>query len=345
MNEFDVDDDLGRLIRDANPSPVQQGERPSPQAIAVRDRIIAGEFEPRVTPALRETPPRRWWPAIATPLAAAAAVLMIVVLTLGAPIAGTPTAVALTPPPLRFVDDGRDLAEVVHDARLASLREDGAVEAVRGATTTGWYFHVDDAGSAEETAVISPEVSVLEWAEDQSGAMNVYAGEPYWADLSDVPLPPNLPAPGTRLWGMQYEPGGAQLPDTGAPEATKESILALLSAHGLTDPTDGYAVFDAIERVQQVWTLPDEHHVLLLDVVRNARDITVLGVADDRAGRPVAALSVDMPGGKSELHLFVSQDTGRIVGTEVYMTADSGPFPKGAIISYSMWDLPVDPPA
>lgn len=327
------DDELARRLAAIDPARTPRDAPLTAEQLRIRDRIMAS------VPVTTRERPRRW-PLLLAPLAAAALVALIVVWSLASPIVPAPTAAALTPPQLSFIDDGRSIAQVVDDAQRVLTHPGSDQQAQRASTTTGWYFQIENVGSADQTAVISPQTSVFDWSADQSGSMTVYAGNPYWADLSDAPLPDDLPAAGTVLWTMQYGLGEAQQPDVESPADAPEGVLGLLRAYGMTDPRDGYDLLHTIESVQQSWTLTDTQHALLLDLVRDASGIDVLGAGRDRADRAVTAISAEMPGGASHLHVFVSADTGRIVGTEVYTTATTSAFPADAIISYSMWDLP-----
>lgn len=331
-----TDDELGRLIRSLDPARTPRDAELTTAQLALRDRITTSPT--RFSRGRSDA--RRRWALVVTPLAAVAAIALFVVWSVASPVVPVPPVTALTPPILTFVDSGQTTANVVADAQVVLASGEGDVGAHRGAVTTGWYFHVDDVGSSHESAVISPEVSVLEWAADQSGSMTVYAGVPYWADLSSAPLPDSVPAAGTMLWTMEYAPGEAQQPDVDLPVDTAASVLALMRAHGLSDSADGYDVLHTIDLVQQSWTLTNAQHAFLLELVGEARGVSVLGDGNDRAGRAITALSVDMPGDKSELHMFVSRDTGRIIGVEVFMTVATDQFPADAIVSYSMWDLP-----
>ncbi|MFT3797545.1 hypothetical protein [Microbacterium sp.] len=330
---IDDDDRIRDLFRRIDPARTPIDAELTSEQLLVRDRITAttGTTRPR---------PRRWWPALLMPAAAAAAVVLIVLWSVASPLAPAEQAAAATPPRLTFVDDGRSVEEVVADATAALAASAGPAEARRGAVTTGWYYQVDDVGGEQQSTTILPQTSVFEWAEDQSGSMTVYVGEPYWPDLSDAPLPDDLPEPGSVLWSMDYAPGEAQMPDTAPPDDTAEGVLRFLTDFGLSDSADGFTLVTAIESVQQAWTLTNAQHAAMLSLLPQAHGVTVLGTTTDRAGRPVAALSVQAPRGGSQLHLFLSSETGRIVGTEVYVTEANEVFPADAIISYSMWDLP-----
>ncbi len=335
MSTSELDDDLGRLLRAANPVPVDPDERPSLRALGIRDRIVAAGPVHAAVPVGNSRRLRRRWAAVVVPMFAVAAAIVAVVLAI---VPVPQAAVAVTPRPLEFTPIGQPIGAIVTDAQSTLGAGGGPAEPVREVVTVGWYYQVDDLDTDAPSQVISPQVTTLTWAEDLSGSTRTVAGTPYWADGATDPVPQAVAPPGTLIWEMTFAAGEFQVWTVDPPGDTVEAMRATLAENGLAEPASAFDVLDSIETLMQTWTLTNAQHAALLQIVADTPGIDVLGATTDRAGRPVIGISATNPRGPSELHLFISRDTGRIVGSETYTTAADGPFPADAIISYSMRD-------
>lgn len=325
----ELDDELTRMLRAANPVPHRGDVSLSMRELAIRDRIMAGS---RTRPRTRRP---ALWTAVWAPIAAIA-VVVLAVITVPQP----QTAVALAPAPLAFQNEGLTMTEVVLDARRALERATGPVEPTREVTSTGWYYHVDALDSDEPRRVISPEVTTLSWREDLSGHTRTVAGEPYWADGAQESVPSTTLEPGTLIWEMDFAPGEFQAFAVAVPGDTREDVRRLLNSHWPTNFRSAYDVMQAIDSANQFWTLTNAQHAEMLQAIAETEDVRVLGTTVDRAGRPVVGISALLPrGGTAELHLLISVETGRIVGSETYTLKADSAFPADAVISYRMWDL------
>lgn len=322
------DEDFEAFIRRANPVPREAEPAPTMRQLALRDEIMR--------PAGRRRASRsRAWAALWAPLAALAVVVAVVFTV---PPAEEARAVT-TPKPLDFHDEGQTLEDVTEAAQRNLARSGGPVHPERAVESTGWYYQVDAVDSDVPRRVISPEVTTLEWNEDLSGSTRTVAGEPYWADGGQGEFPQTTAPPGTLLWELDFAPGDFQSPVVAAPGATDAEIVAMLKAYGLENERSAFEVMNAAETALQYWTLTNDQHQALLRAILRADDARLLGSATDRAGRPIAGIAATLPSGSAELHLLVSQDTGRIVGAETYTLKADPPFPADAIISYRIWDL------
>ena len=86
------------------------------------------------------------------------------------------------------------------------------------------------------------------------------------------------------------------------------------------------------------WTLTDEQHATLIDMLVDVRGLTVLGESHDRLGRDVVGLRVSDEGTSYENTLLISEDTGRITGIENELTKSMELIPAG-VVGYTMWDI------
>ncbi|WP_127473640.1 hypothetical protein [Microbacterium sulfonylureivorans] len=321
-------EDFEAFIRRANPVPPEAEPAPTLRQLALRDQIMR--------PAARRRVPRsRAWAALWAPLAALAVVIAVV---LTVPPAEEARAVT-TPKPLDFRDEGKTLEDVTETAQRNLARSGGPVHPERAVESTGWYYQVDAVDSDAPRRVISPEVTTLEWNEDLSGSTRTVAGKPYWADGGQGDFPRSTATPGTLLWEVDFAPGEFQSPVVTAPGAGDTEVLAMLRAYGLESERSAFEVMNATETALQYWTLTNDQHQALLQAILRTDDARLLGSATDRAGRPIAGIAATLPSGSAELHLLVSQDTGRIVGAETYTLEADHPFPANAIVSYRIWDL------
>lgn len=330
------DSDIERLLRAANPVPVTPSRRLPAREAALRDRIMSEPTAPR--PIRRGMPLRPWWVSVWTPLVAVAVLVAFVALSIGNP-GVTPQAAAVTPRQLEFSDEGEEtVADVIARAQTTLAAAKGVERPLRSSTSTGWYYVVD-MDDAQKTAVISPEITKFEWSEDLSGSTRAFAGDAYWADGSTQALPEGTPPPGSLLWEMEFGPGEVQSGVSAEPGSSAADISALLAGYGMTDAASGFDVVNSIDATLSFWRLTNQQHARMLQLVAASDGVRVLGATVDRAGRSVYGLSVDLPGATAELHMFVSKDTGRVVGFETLTTRADEVFDAGLITSYRMYDV------
>ncbi|QTV79159.1 hypothetical protein [Microbacterium sp. NIBRBAC000506063] len=230
------------------------------------------------------------------------------------------------------------MSDAVDDALRSLERSDGLDEPQRESHSIGWYFHVDVEGERASRTAISPEEVHFTWNEDLSARIRVVAGTPSRADDPALALPSDAPRAGEVLRDEVFAPGEYDplLPDPpGRTPAELEEFLQPIALGGLSS---GFALFDAIDTAFQAWSLTNEQQGSLLELIDDASGVTVLGAGLDRAGRPVIGLSTTHPDVAQERHILVSQETGRIIGFEIYMVEGDDYFPGNAVISYTLYE-------
>ncbi|WP_460784225.1 hypothetical protein [Microbacterium tumbae] len=317
------DDELTRLLVEANPARTPRDARPDDAARRMRRQIIADAPRPQRR---RGVSRKAAWAGVAAAAVAGAVVVLGIVAPGGA-------AVAVTPMPLVFTDAG-SVEDVI--ARADALLADGAgpETPVREVESVTWSLAVD---VDEQHSEIVPQWTTLTWNEDFSGGLTVLAGEAYWP--SDVGAEQAEAVPGDEvLVDMEFEPGQFNTPVVQPPGESTDDVVAMLRAFGMpADPSSGdvmIALFTALDQ----WTLTDVQHARLLDYLVSRGGVEMLGSTTDRLGRPVDAVRVEAERGVSDT-VLLSQQTGRIVGVETEQTEGDGIIPAGAVVSYRLWDL------
>lgn len=328
----DMQDELGRLMRAADPARTRADVELSATQLALRDRIM--HDAPSAA-----TRSRLWWRGwrLATIPAAAMLVVAFVAIWSIVPL-GHQTAAALTPQPLEYEPTSATLREVVSMAQEL-VSESAATEARRGSSAVGWYLDLDYATVGDEAALITPQETARVWNPDGSGEVTIRAGKPYWADGRDSVLPHGeLLAPGTILSILPFDATQApQLQPQGGSVSDMEDLLA---SFGLLPDAPAGDVINAIQTVMDWWTLTDQQHVSLLEILVEHGSARLLGTTTDRAGRSVFAIEGDSRVNPQVRNvLLVSADTGRIIGAESTRVVADESLPAGSVVSYTMWGL------
>jgi hypothetical protein len=328
-----ADDELGVILRSADPATTPAGQPLTLAQLELRDRITAGR---RPSDPVRGRAPRRVWALVLTPLAALTVVAIFVL-----SILPSAPATAQTPRPLALTNVSATAEEVVAMARQRLLRS-APEPAVRSVSSTGWYLAIDQSASGERTATINPQVTRITWDADRSGRILVVAGEPYLADGGDpAPYASDAPPAGTVLQDMVFAAGEMQVPPVEPTGGSVDEVRALLEGLGMPPEADAGSIMDAISSAFSWWTLSDAQHAGLLELLADRGGLEVLGAGEDRVGRPVTAVTADSAAHPDIRNiLLISADTGRIVGMEsVRVTAD-GDIPAGSVIAYTSWETP-----
>lgn len=316
------DDVLTRALIEANPARTPTDARPDDEALRMRARIMAPVPTRRAPRRARA----RWaWGSGIAATAAAAAVVVGVIAPQGA-------AVAVTPKPLVFADAG-SAASIVDRALEALSADSGPAEPVRTVESIAWSLSVE---VEEQRSEVVPQFIDLTWNEDMSGRMTILAGEGYWpSDISggsgEVTIGDEV------LMDLEMKPGEFNTPVAQTPGESSEDVRAMLTAYGMPENPSASDVLAAIVTAVNQWTLTDEQHAAMLELLESSGGVHALGSTTDRLGRQVYALGVDSSGVSEKV--LISAATGRIVGVETEQTTDDGIVPAGAVVFYSMWDL------
>ena len=332
-----TDDDLARALRALDPARTP-ADAPVPLAAERRLREIL-ERPPRAITARR----RRVLPGLA---AAAVAVVALVVGTIVWWPA--PTATALTPEPLEYAAVDDDVPDLLTAAQDRLAHNPGRDDAVRRSLTLGWFFSAT-VGEPDAT-VFRREWVDVSWNTDLSGSVVTTVAES--TDAAGDTVPADDPAPGTVVGDASFIRGQFHPLSVDPPSATIDAMRELVAtAVGPQTPLPSGDAIIGVQTLLGEWTFSDAQESALLDVVREAADVRVLGRTTDRVGRAAIGLG-GIPTGtpNTDATLLVSLDSGRILGVETSLRADDDTLrlPAGSVTSYTLWDVedrPDAPPA
>lgn len=322
------DDDLDRLFRSARPARRTPDEPLDAHAIRVRESIIRGTRSP--------VPRRRTgvvWAGVTTATAAIAIAILVAVNVL----MPAQTAVALTPPLLKYSPAG-SLDDLLDDAEQQLAAPPDTVQRSEvHSVTWGWNVEM----GSKRVEIVPQEVS-FEWSATGGSSTTITAGDSYWSRNERPPgVEPSPYKPGQLIDRVVTPPENFTLaPDavalTGSTKADLERALAVFGA--TPDSTSG-ELLAAATGLLQYWTLDDEQHATLLELLDEAGGLTVLGRTTDRIGREVIGIEVSPVIPERRETMFVSVETGRIVGMESELVERLDGLPLG-VIMYTMWDAP-----
>jgi len=279
---------------------------------------------------------RRWsLGGVSAIIAVCAVILLVIVPILIRPAA----AAAFTPPPLDYSEPTQTNEELLMMATTQLSRASGPPFAARAADYSGWYLQVDNLPDAKTRVAISPQVTTFAWNEDRSGALKVVAGEPYWADGSIGNVPPTAaPLPGDVLTDVTFAPGEFDIPSVQPPGVAAAEMIATLTDIGLPADYDAFTLVETTNRLMTFWTLTNEQHSVILNLLLQREDVKVLGETTDRAGREVIGVAAESTAGSGLRDtLLISTHTGRIVGMETSRTTPIDGIPAGAVVAYTVW--------
>jgi hypothetical protein len=248
-----------------------------------------------------------------------------------------PSATAATPRPLTFETDDITAEQVLDMASDLLDQTTAGPVASRESISTGWFLRQEHLDDGSRRVAISPQVTHLVWNADGSGVSTTTAGTAFWADGSAEVVPePDAPAAGTVLSETIFAEGEFDVPVRDVPEPTEDGLLRSLASVGLTPGGGSFETMETIKGLFSFWTLSDVHHRGLLTLLLGRDDISVLGTATDRAGRPTVGIAAENNSGLRDI-LLISAETGRIVGLETVRATADGDLPAGAVVSYTLW--------
>lgn len=327
------DEELERLLREADPARTPLTAELSPDQLALRDRIMA-------TPAPVATGRLRAHPSFfLLPMAAVMVLALVVVGVLALP--GHRAEAALTPPPIPLTNSENMTLEEVVAMATEQLASEAGPATSRRTKTTGWYIQITELAEGERSVAISPQVTTTSWEPDGSGTVRMVAGTPFWADGSTAAIPESAaPPPGAELMSSVYAPGEMAVPPVEPAGDTPDAMLAVLRGLGMPEVHDAGDMLDFIGSAMQWWTFDNAQHSALIRLLFEQSNARVLGTGVDRAGREVVGITAESAAHPDiRTTLLISAQTGRIVGTESTRTAPDGDIPEGAVVAYTMWEL------
>lgn len=321
-----------RMLRAADPARTPAGAPLTLAQRALRDRITAGATR---TPA--RAPRRSLWIGIATPLAALA--MLVIVLVMIVPFGAAPAA-AYGPRPLEYREIPLSADEVLERA-IAQLTADPAGgEAERRSRVTSWSLSYSPDAVPEKQLVIEPFVQESSWNEDLSGSLRRWAGTPFYADGPTDRIPRESEyEPGQLIGEERFGPGEYSAV---FPELLEIGVTGVIAQPGYLPPgAMAGDVTDLVESILMQWTLTDRDQADVLDLVGDYEGIDVLGSSVDRLGRDVIALeAAAVADPDTRVVLLLSADTGGIVAVEHVSRGTNPhlPVPDGTVLSYSLWE-------
>ncbi|MHC9044296.1 hypothetical protein ACYX8G_06940 [Microbacterium saperdae] len=313
---------LETMLRAAAPARTAADAKPNAAALLARDRILRTDQRPQRR---GRTMVIGWASglALATASVIVAAVVMMPQTTARAGAALSSSALSPT------------VAEVVEDAHAELAASPGPVEPRRFVKTASWNFSVD-AGTGELR--VFTQLSTISWEADGSGHVVIVnsaeqdPNDAEWYSHSQIPT-----SGSTEEFPML--PGEFLTPVTDPPGESLAAMREALDALQLPRDASAFEVVTAITTLLGQWTLTNAQHAALLTIIEEAGDVGIVPVTNDRLGRPVTGLRVLSADGAVSDVVFVSTDTGRIVGLERNVIKGDDLLPAGAIMGYQLWDL------
>lgn len=321
------DEDLDKLFRAASPARHSGFDPLRAQDIAVREAIILGTYSPT-----RQRRPARAWGGLAVAVASIAVIVVVAVNVL----ASDQRAVALTPPPLQY-ENAESLQAVVADARQR-LESPDQITQQSHVTSVTWGWNID---IATERVEVVPQITTFDWSTKAGSTNTIVAGEPYWeGGKRPDSLEPSPYRPGEVIAEYSVAPEDLDIPAAviTLDGSTREDLARALAALGVSAEATSGELLVGIGLLQSYWTLTDEQHATLIDMLVDAGGVTVLGETRDRLGRDVVGLRVSEYSDHYEDTVLISLSTGRIVGMENELTVAQDFIPEG-VVGYALWDV------
>ncbi|WEK60033.1 MAG: hypothetical protein P0Y60_11865 [Candidatus Microbacterium colombiense] len=305
-----------RTLRDA---------APTPEALRARDRIV-------------RTSARRHRRALALGWASGLAVATAGVV-IAAFVVIVPPTTARAGAPAALLADITSPAWIVNQAAKNLAVAPGPVEPRRDVQTASWNFSIN--GGTGELKVFT-QLSTLSWEADGSGhATNINSPE---GDPDDAAWYSHLEIPDEHTDGVLVDdlplaPGDFLTPVTDPPAGSRAAIQGALESLGMPSTPSAFEVVTAVTTLFGQWTLTNEQHARVLEIIRDAGDATAVPRTLDRLGRPIDGLRVVSSDGAVSDVVFVSADTGRIIGMERTVVKADPLLPTGTILGYQLWDV------
>ncbi len=319
-------DELERLVRDANPAPVQRQTSLSTRAEADLAAILAA---PRPTP----NPTKKWRRTAIWSSAIAAGLAIILTATIHF---AAPQAIA-SPPLLEYAPVSGSSTSVLE--RLGEMARTSVASSSSNVLISETWSADITIGEGEATTYVQPREVTRTYRSDGSATFVVRAGEVRWGVVPDDSEAPN---PGTELERMELTAAdGPRLfveppPSTGGP-ALRAYIDAAL---GLSDASTTGDYFAAVQSLRDEWALDGEQTTALTQLLASLPDVTMLGETTDRLGRTGIAFATRTIGdGTFQTVLIFDSASGALIAFEnTYLGGNPDvPLPSPSVVNYIAW--------
>lgn len=302
--------------------------KPDAAAMAILEKILATDPHPH-----RVRNRVVGWFAGTAAVVTAAVVGANLLVPSGAAVAGSPL-------PLDFSGTST-VSQTILDAQSDLASAAGPIEPERLVRSATWSFNVDvDA----RTSVVVPQLVTLQWEADQSGRITIIDGAAYDPADAEANQAAEVHSSGHESMDLTMAPGEFATPVASPPGATREELVAALTAFGMPEDPSAFDVLFATSSLLEQWTLTNAQESEILAILSTTDGATALGETTDRLGRPVNGLSVISTDGAARDAVLISSDTGRIVGFERTVLVGDDVLPQGAVIGYRLFDVPADLP-
>lgn len=312
---------LESMLRAASQARTGVDASPTAEALLARDRIM------------RDARPRRRRRAVAIGWASGLALAAASVVVAAAVV--VPQMTARAGASFSSSAAPTSVAQIVEAARNELSDSVGPAEPKRFAQTASWNFSIN--GDTGELKAFT-QLSTITWEPDGSGhvvLVNSPEQDPNdaeWYSHSEISGAGNIEE-------FDMLPGEFVTPLTEPPGNSRAGVQDALDALQTPSDPSAFEVVTAITTLFGQWTLTNEQHAALLSILDEAGDAEVVPATTDRLGRPIHGIRVLSDDGAVSDVLFISIDTGRIVGLERTIVKADSLLPAGAILSYQLWDV------
>jgi len=266
--------------------------------------------------------------------APALAAVVAIGLAIG-PVTAVP-AYAVTPPAL-VTQPIAQTADEVLSASIAALRRAPARPATRDALVVRWALRDD--GKADP--VIVPEWQEWVWDADGTGHLESRTGAPYSVTKDGTIVPPAGEAPkeGSPLPGTGHHSSNLFFAE---PPSDAAGLRAYIEERvGLTGNADALAIWGVVSSIRDSWAMSPAQQAAVLQLVRDAGGVSVLGSVTDRLGRPGIALKItSTKRPQFTATLVLDASTHEIIAADTIYAGGSAMklnVAPGSVIEYKAW--------
>jgi len=318
-------DELERLVRAANPSPVRRTSTLSPRSESDLAQIVsAPRASARADQGWRRTV--IWGSAVAAGLA--------IILTVTAQLTA-PRATA-SPPVLAYASVAGSAASALE--RLGELARKNITTPSSDVLVSETWSADITIGVAETTTYVQPREVTRTFRSDGTATFVVRAGTVRWGVVSGDD---EAPAAGTELERMELTAAdGPRLFVEPPPSAGPEFRTYLESTLGLSEASTTGDYFAAVQSLRDEWAFDGEQTAALTELVASLPDVTMLGETTDRLGRAGIAFATRTNGdGTFQTVLIFDRASGALIAFEnTYLGGNPDvALPSPSVVNYIAW--------